>query len=248
MSQPRSYFRIDTFIYVLALIVTVAAVFLTGLPVYRPGHFIFTVGSLLLAETAAYGYSRYMSSIKRSFGKTGPSYLGYGTVIVLYFIAVLGIIVLFSIMLDVSTGSYALIHLIALAIAGILGGFMAFSVKNAEEQEDEAAASVQWVSGMLQSLLSAKLHLNAVSDASAVPLKRSVEELEEKVRYSDPVTHPSMRDTDQLLLQRVQLLADDIQLLGGGLNVAEQSEPLARRVGELSNQVTLRNQQLIQLK
>ncbi|MCC3372647.1 hypothetical protein [Cohnella sp. REN36] len=248
MSQPRSYFRIDTFIYVLALIVTVAVLLLFGLPLFRPGHFAFSLGSLLIAETAAYFYSRYMSTLNRRFGKLVPGYLGYGTIVFLYFVASVVIILVFSVYLDVSTRSYALIHVIALALAGILAGFVAFSVNNAQEQEDEAAEAVQWVSGMLLSISSAKLHLNGVGDAAAAPLKRSVDELEEKVRYSDPVSHPSMRETDELLLQQVKLLSDDILLLGAGFDVAEQSEPLARRVGQLMNEVMLRNQQLVRLK
>jgi len=134
-TPQRGFSRIATFIYVAALLVTIAIVLLAGLPSNRTGHMWTTLTALIFGESFLYGIAlHYLSGGSRS-RKLFPAYLGMGIVAGLYLVVAVLFVLIFSWGLDVSAFSYALLQFIALGVAAIAIGLMAIYLKNAERQE-----------------------------------------------------------------------------------------------------------------
>ncbi|BBI36754.1 hypothetical protein [Cohnella abietis] len=251
MDKQRDYARIVTFIYVLALLVTLAVVFLIGLPFARTSHTWISLGTLILAETFIYGIVvHYLSNGNRA-SRLIPGYLALGTIAGLYFIAVVIFIVVFSLAADVSTYSYSLLHVIALGVMGIAAGLVALYYRNAESDDEKIISQVQWVSAMRSELLSIKQQLEGCKHEAEYGLVKKIAELDEKVRFSDPASHPSLVMTEQNLLQQARQLASEVSTFVKASDKdseAQASEKLRDQIRDIRNVISTRNQQLIQLK
>lgn len=243
MNNFRLYAGVWTFIYVCTLVLTVALLFWIGLPFSRPGHLGISFGALVLAETAVYGTALFGIFLKKQNGSLTIGYSAFVTVSTLYLIAAAVIVVLFSLVFDVPILSYALVHLIALAAAGVAMGMAAIAFRKSE-QDDNVTAQTQLVQDMQHALRDAARQLR---DEEEGELLRELERLEEKVRFSDPVSHKAMLDTDRRLVDEAERLAADFR------RYAEQSERVeadlfGRRIRDLSDLLTDRNEKLIQRK
>jgi hypothetical protein len=249
MEKQRDYSKILMFIYALSVLLTLAVVLLIGLPYLRVGHAWISISALILAETVIYLLAlHYVSNHKRSSGMI-PGYLAFSAVASLYLIAILVFIVVFSLVLDVSTTNYGLLHIALLAVAGIMSGFFALYFRHAEHQENESRTQVQWIRGMQSAILTVKQELEGWSDEARGSLRKELEALEEKIRYSDPMSHPELLDMEKVLLGQVYELSSAVrQLAIGTMEVSGESERLSRQVREITNGLANRNQQLIQLK
>ncbi|QJD85706.1 hypothetical protein [Cohnella herbarum] len=249
MDKQRDYARVVTLIYALGILITLAVVFLAVAPYSRTSHTWLSSLALLLAETAIYGLVlHYLSQGKRSSGLI-PGYLAFSAIAGLYLIVVIVFIIVFSLVLDVSTTSYVLLHFIALAIAAIMASLVTLYVRHSEQQDgDPSSSSIQWVPEVRDSLLSIKQELEGWNDEASSRLSKDVANLDEKVRYSDPTSHPSLADTEADVLNQVQLLAREINGLKKAAEANGQSERIGRQIQEIGNLIARRNQKLIQLK
>jgi len=142
MDSERFYGRVTTIIYALVVAATVALMLLLGLPVARLSHFGFSLGALLIGETAIYAMVMMYHANRKRARRMIPGYLAFGTVTVLYLAAVLVVILVFSILLDVSAFTYALIHFILLAVAGAIAGCVALFTRYSEQDEQGATGAV----------------------------------------------------------------------------------------------------------
>lgn len=248
MDKYLYYKKIASIIYGLTVVLTLAVIFLTGLPFVRENHLWITLSALLLAETIAFRVVIYMLSNHKQFTKLIPGYMAYGTVSGVYFLSVILIVGLFSLWLNVSTFSYFLIHLIALAAAAIVFGLVALYVKNVGHQEADTASQVQLLKGMQLTLLTVKQHVDMWNDENSGSIKQLVEQLEEKVRYSDPISHPSLSLTDQELVQQIQELAERISALVRDTEQQEDVGNLGKFIRNIEHQLEERNRQLVELK
>lgn len=249
MDKQRDYSRIVTLIYILAILITLAVVFLIGLPFSRTSHTWISLGALLLAETAIYGLAlHYISGGKRASALI-PGYLAYSVIAGLYLAIVIVFIIVFSLAADISTVSYGLLHFIALAIAAIMASLITLYVRHAEQQDgDPSASSHDWVPEVRDTLLLVKQELEGWNGEASGGLRKGIEELDEKVRYSDPVSHPSLSGTEKNVLNRIRLLANEISELATASETDGEAERLSKQIREVSNEVSVRNQRLVQLK
>ncbi|MCD9024807.1 hypothetical protein [Cohnella silvisoli] len=248
MDKHRDNARLATVIYVLALLVTLAVVFLIGLPFARISHAWISLFALFIAETALYGLSLYYIPNRKHSDATIPGYLAFGTIAGLYLIVVIIFIIVFSLVLDLSTFNYGLLHFIALGVAGIMASMVAIYFRHADDQEVNSTAQVQWVSGMRSTLLSIKQELAGWNHEERGGLAKGIAELEEKVRYSDPVSHPSLVGTEESLMQQVHELASGISSLVKETETTGETERVGRQIRETMNLLESRNQRLLQLK
>ncbi|WP_239615460.1 hypothetical protein [Cohnella mopanensis] len=247
MDKKRDFARIVTLIYVLAIFLTLAVIFLIGLPFSRTSHTWISLGGLILAETAIYGLAlHYSSNGKRSLI---PGYLAYSVIAGLYLIAVIVFIIVFSLALDISTFSYGLLHFIGLALAAIMASLVTLYTRHAEQQDDEvSSSSIQWVPDARHTLLSIKQELEGWDDEAGSGLSKGIKELDEKIRYSDPTSHPTLTGEEEDILNGIQLLAGKVSKLVQAEVMDGEAERLGREIRDISNGVTNRNQRLIQLK
>ncbi len=252
MDKQREYARIATFIYILTI--TLAVVLLIGLPFARPSHAWISLGALLLAETAIYGLILHYLSNNNNLNGLIPGYLAFSAIAGIYLIVVIVFIVIFSLALDITTLSYGLLQFIALALAAIMASLAAIYFRHAEQQDDNSESLVQWVTEMRSTLLAIKQELEDWKHEERGALARGIEALDEKVRCSDPASHPSIALSEESLLYQVRQLGTEISGLVKAVETdedverSEKSERLGRQIREMTYLVTSRNQQLIQLK
>jgi|GEM_PF-6271144 Protein involved in chromosome segregation, interacts with SMC proteins len=230
-----------TFIYACALVLT--AVLLFGINLLRPGHLWISLEALALAETAVYGTVMFGFFLQKRNGSLSIGYSAFVTVSALYLLAAAVIVVLFSLLFNVSTLSYFLIHIFVLAAAGIAAGLAAIVFRKSV-QEDNAASQTELVQSMQNALRDALRQLRGGEEGE---LLRELERLEEKVRFSDPVSHPTMLDADRRLVIEAEQLAADIRYYTEQPERTENSS-FGRRIRVLSDMLTDRNEKLIQLK
>ncbi|WP_256759579.1 hypothetical protein [Cohnella sp. WQ 127256] len=249
MEKQKDYSRIVMFIYILAILITLSVVFLMGLPFSQPSHTWISFGALMLAETAIYVLmTQYLSGGKKSRALI-PGYLAFVAIAGLYLAVVIVIIIAMSLIYGATTFSYGLTHFIALALAGIMASLVTIYFRHAEQQDnDHSVTSLQWVPDMRGTLLSIKHDLEGWTNESSGGLTKGILELDEKVRYSDPSSHPTLTVTEENLLHEVRQLSSEISKLVSSPDANVDNQRLLRQIREISNLVTSRNQQLIQLK
>lgn len=243
MNSFRLYTGAWTIIYACALMLTVALLFWVDLPFLRPNHLWISLEALALAETAVYGTVIYGITQKERNGNLSIGYSTFVTVSMFYLVAVVIIIVLFSLLFDVSVRSYILIHIIAFAVAGVAAGLAALAAGKSVE-DDDITVQTQHMQNMQYALRDAVRQLRGREEAE---LLRDLERLEEKVRFSDPVSHPTMLDDDHRLVTEAERLAADIRSYVE-LPERVETDSFSRRIRDLSDLLIDRNERLIQRK
>lgn len=243
MNMSRIYAGVWTFIYVCALALTFTLLLWIGMPFSSPANLWISIWALVLAETAVYGTALFGISLQKRNGKLSAGYWAFVTVSTLYFIAAAVIVILFSLVFNAPVLSYVLVHLAVLAAAGIAAGLAAFAFHKSVK-DDNGAAETQLVHNMQHAMRDAVRQLRGGEDDG---LLRELERLEEKVRFSDPVSHPAMLDVDRRLVAEAERLADDICRYAEQPEEAE-ADSFSRRIRELSDLLTERNEKLIQRK
>ncbi|MCR8642945.1 hypothetical protein NV379_09760 [Paenibacillus sp. N1-5-1-14] len=244
MNKFRLNAGIWTFIYVCMLVLTIALLFLIGLPFSRPGHLWISLGALVLAETAVYSTALFGIATQKRGGSISIGLSAFVTVSTLYLIAVAVIVILFSLLFDISVLSYSLIHLIVIAIAGIAVGMASFAFHKSV-QDDNATSQTQFVQSMLHVLRDSVRQLQGKEEGKQ--LFRELEQLEEKVRFSDPVSHTTMLEVEHHLLGEMEKLAADIREYMKQ-PIQEEIDSFDRRIRDLSIILTDRNEKLLQRK
>lgn len=244
MDNQRGYARIITVIYFLAIILTVAIIFLIGLQFTRPSHLWISLFALFIAESAVYGLNMHRNSSQSHPDGLISGYMAYATVAGIYLIAVVAAIAL-SLIIVISTFSYALIHIILLSAGGIISGLIAMFSRNVIEQEHKMPEQVIWVKHMGLTLLGIKQDLESWKHPESEQLKKGLEELEEKVRFSDPVSIPPLAAAEQQLLGLARNLANGVRNLAHASDVAVEVERIHAQMRDMASQMTIRNQQLL---
>ncbi|WP_276356149.1 hypothetical protein [Cohnella caldifontis] len=245
--MENSRTRVTTIIFALALVLTVAALLLFDLPSFRPYHFGVTLASLFIAETAVYAAALYIQYAGSRFNRMVPGFAAYVAIAGLYFAAVLAIIVVCSAILNVSAKTYALIHLIAFVAGLILAAVVHLFLKDAEGEESDVKNQVNWNKDLLVTLTMMKQRL-AENPESFGDLIREIGELEEKVRYSDPISPPALWDLDFQLSEQVAALADRIGKIDESSSPQADTEEAMRSVKGLIGQLEIRNRRVLQHK
>lgn len=248
MDQRRdTYARLITLIYALAVILTLAVVFFIGLQFTGPVHLWISLAALLIAETAVYGLNLYHIGNRNRPDGIVSGYLAYMTIAGLYLLAA-AIAIVISLIFPLSAARYGLIHVILLAAAGILAGFVAIFSRNASDQEQEMKEQVWWVQQMGIALLGIKQDLETWNHQEKERIKKGIEDLEEKVRYSDPVSQPEVASTEMYLLDQARSLASGVRGLANAPDAAAEAERIGAQIRDMANQIAVRNRQLLQAK
>ncbi|MEF7442683.1 hypothetical protein V4V36_30740 [Paenibacillus lautus] len=164
-----------------------------------------------------------------------PFYIAAGIIISIYTVSVVLEVILLGYLFKLPVSSYFMIHLITLSGFFVVLGLVSLAAKYAGAQErkenDHLAVkreTVAWI-GAIRSKLSELPGENIPS------LERQIAELEETLRYSDPISHPSLYEEEQLIQQKIALLEDQVTLIGEAeaeqrKELAEQTAPLIRDI------------------
>lgn len=249
MNQKWSNAKIILLMYVLAIVLSAMLLFLIGLPFMGPGQLWISFLALVIGETAIFGLlmQRYGYADRKRPDVMLTGFLAHIAVAVVYLIAVV-ILILLALMTAISVVSYLLLHIVLLMVAGIASGFIVLFARYVRKQEQDEKA--QWVKLMKIIMVEINQYLALWNGSDKEQLKTVFEELEEKVRYSDPVSTPELAPMEWDLLEQARQLAASVRSLTQTSDAAAASTAsgIAAQMREMTSRLTLRNEQLLQAK
>lgn len=192
--------------------------------------------------------SRVIERRKSSSG--APFYIASGVIIGIYAISVILEVILLGYLFSLPVASYALIHLItilgfALAL-GLITGAGKYAGTLSQKENDQLAVkreTVDWI-------VSIRKRIHQLQDAELQSLDQQMSELEETLRYSDPISHTSLYEVEQIIRQKISLLEDQVTLIGE-LQTGQRSEQIeqtAHMIRDTLRTVQDRNTTLLKAK
>lgn len=233
MMKRRSYTGFVTVIYMAVLALTLVSFFTFG---STESLMRFTVGLLAvcIAETAVYAYSLVWLRAAPEVSRTSPVLLSSAWVILVYVLTVLGSAVLLDWLLELHPLWYAAEQLIVLIAAAAVLGAVGLYGWNAAAGERQAAEASWHLRRHQQELKEIKELAGSWKHPESVLLLEMVDALEEKFRYSDPVSVPGLSATEDMIGQQISLLHDHVALL---LVLGELPEDWDRQTQELTDSI-----------
>ncbi|MDO3677353.1 hypothetical protein [Paenibacillus ehimensis] len=231
----------------LIVLGTVAAFFLCPVEDWGTGHWWISLISIVLAEAACY-YCAVGEVKQNRRGDVLPASLTFVTISVLYGAAAIFHTVFFWLTLRISLTSYVLIEVIT-AVLWAIGMGLAYHFTNVvRNQEDDRKAQMQLMKQMKLALDSVSYALEEEEIEEREALKAGVRELIEKVKYSDPVSHPSMIHMEENLLWQIKELERCVRGLSDQAGKTGKVEMSRKLLRDISADLGRRNSQLITLK
>ncbi|MDF2921493.1 MAG: hypothetical protein K0R57_407 [Paenibacillaceae bacterium] len=243
--SSRFSLRALTLAYIVGLIITLAIFVWLGQWDLSAGKWWCSLASFIFAETLGYGYLvRLIGNRRRT--RMVHAHLTAGTLILLYGAAVTAIAIIFWLIIPVSLFTYLILHLIAAAVlaAGLIAA-RAFS-GYVEDQEPAAQGETQifrQTQGILHVLRQDMDNWLKEKDGQ---LHGLLDQLADKVQFSDPVSHPSLIAMEENLLWQARELEKSLKRLRQGEN--GNLELSRQLILEIMSDITKRNSQLIALK
>ncbi|KKO51866.1 hypothetical protein [Paenibacillus sp. DMB20] len=174
-----------------------------------------------------------------------PFRIATATVIGIYAITAGAEIVLFGYLMKITFTAYLVMQLATFLIAVCILGLIALAGKYAGAHESKESAlladrkeTLSWVSSLR--------HTYPMNDR----LDRLILELEEGIRYSDPITHSSLSAVEDLIRQKISLLEDQLRLAAaaGEKEKDALAEEAVSIVLDIQETLMERNMQLKHLK
>ncbi|QUL53797.1 hypothetical protein KDC22_26155 [Paenibacillus tritici] len=212
MQKQRSYTGLITVIYIAALTVTLGSFFMFGFSESLM-RFVVTLLAVCIAETAVYGYSLVWLRRAPEASRTSPLFLSGALIMALYVAAVLASAIVLDWLLELHPLWYAGEQLLVLIAAALLLAATGGYGWNAASGERKAAEASRSLRTHRQELHEIRVLAGTWKHPEAGRLVELVEGLEEKFRYSDPVSRPGLFATEDIIKQQISLLHDHVALL-----------------------------------
>lgn len=212
MQRQRSYTGLVTGIYVAVLAVTAGTFFTLGFSESLL-RFVVTLLAVGIAETVVYVYCMLWLRRAPEASRTSPVFISGAVIMALYVAAVLASAILLDWLLELSPLWYAGEQLLILIAASIVlvatGGYG----RNAASGERRAADASRSLRTHMQELQEIRGIAGTWKHPEAGRLVELIKALEEKFRYSDPVSRPGLYATEDIIRQQISLLHDHVALL-----------------------------------
>lgn len=203
-----------------------------------------SLGALGAVETVALIYTLILLARGGQAGRRVPGYAASGAVIALYGAAVFIHIMVFGLGLGLSAINYMLVHLITLIAAMILLIVTGLFTRHAAGSEGKTRAALQDWKQVQFSILKLKQNLDTWRHTSHEPLRLRLTKLEEELRFSDPISHPVVFDTERRMLEQISLLSDSVRLLPSKENSEQTMEHIYGLIEDVSHTLAQRNMEL----
>ncbi|SEU17579.1 hypothetical protein [Paenibacillus sp. NFR01] len=248
MDKRNRYGAILSAAYVAAVIVTVICFALWGFGA-SPLRSAVSLLAVLAAESAVYFSARLWLRSAARAGGASPALLTGMLIALLYLLAAGAAAAILDGLLELGAFAYAAVQLVLLMVAAILLGTTGLYSWNASAQEGQTADATSSLRRQLEELGEIRQIARAWKRPEAALLAGIVGDLEEQFKYSDPVSDPELRATENLLDQQISLLHDHVSLLLSLLEPSPEWEGDTRGLTDsISATLQRRNRELAALK
>ncbi|MGZ9585818.1 hypothetical protein [Paenibacillus marinisediminis] len=237
-----------TALFAFVLLITLSLFLALGLPTLFQPHWWISLASLLLVELTAYIYSMFWARNNNQVNQQVPGYLAIGTVIGLYAAVVIANILLFWLVWETPIIVYLTIQIITAALAAI-GVIIAIMTRNyINDQDTEVKNQTELMQQIELIVSSVAYELSELNHTELADIKRKVIRLEEQVKYSDPVSHPSIVPLEESMLWQATELQRCVLNIRNNNQGDYQTELPYRLIQDILSDLNKRNQQLLTLK
>ncbi|WP_249900296.1 hypothetical protein [Paenibacillus sp. PK3_47] len=212
MNKRRSHTGTVSLIFAAALILTVM-IFLGMGFISSPARFAVSFIAVLVAEIIVYFFVLYWLKTAGSIRETSPVLLSGAFIVAGYLAAVLISALVLDGLLQLPVSWYAAEQLILLLLCAVLLGAFRLYGKHAGGQERKIADASR----------SHRLHMNELVEIRELAgrwkfpeserLTELISLLEERFRYSNPLSKPGLSATEDIISQQISLLHDQVSLL-----------------------------------
>lgn len=211
MEKSRSYAGLITGIYLAVLAGTLISFFTLGPS--EPMRFMVSLLAICLAETVIYGYTLMWLHSASGAGRTSPVWISGAIFVALYASIVLALAIVLDWILELYLLWYAGVQLIVLLAAAAVLAAIGVHGLNAASGERKARDGARHLRTHRQELQEIRGIARSWKHPEAGRLAAMLEQLDEKIRYSDPVSRPGLSATEDILSQQLSLLHDHVALL-----------------------------------
>jgi hypothetical protein len=212
MNKQSSYTGLITIIYIAVLAVTILSFSMLGFSESLM-RFVVTLLAVCIAETVVYGYSVIWLRTAPDASRTSPVLLSGAWIIALYVSVVIASAVLLDWLLELRPLWYAgvqlIVLIIAVAVLAAAGGYG----WNAASQEQQTAGASRNLRRHRQELREIRELAGTWKHPESSRLIELLDALEEKFRYSDPISSSELSATEDMINQQISLLHDHVALL-----------------------------------
>ena len=212
MNKRKSNSGLITVIYIAVLMITIFSFFIFGFSESLM-RFAVTLIAVCIAETAVYIFSLLWLRSAPGVSRTSPVLLSGAWIVAVYVFAVLVSAVLLDWLLELSPLWYAAEQLIVLIIAAAILAATGVYGWNAASQEQQAADASRFLRRHRQELHEIRGLALTWKQPGSTRLIELVADLEEKFRYSDPISGSGLSATEDMISQQISLLHDHVALL-----------------------------------
>lgn len=208
--MKKMFNKIMKALLVVSIMFIFAISFLLSSKGQRDVHFWISVVALLLCIIIAFGHPLF--SLNMENNKTPvPVIISIDTLISFYGVFVIADILIFWAAFKTTWEIYLTVHLISLFIFIIIGGLLIMYNISASIRVKEASCHLRSISEIKITLEDTKDIMKALKDMDEYKTASDkLEELYDKIRYSDPVSHRGIEDIELEIIGEVNELKDKI--------------------------------------
>ncbi|MRN56249.1 hypothetical protein [Paenibacillus monticola] len=212
MNNRKTYVSLITVIYAAVIIVTVFSFFGLGFSESLL-RFVISLAAVLFAESVVYGYSIFWQRVTVRISQTSPVMISGAFITVSYVVAVLVSAIVFDWLLEIPPLWYAALQLLIVVVGAASLAATGLYGWNAGAQEKKARESTRGLRQHQQALAEICIMARSWKHSENKQLVELIDSLEEKFKYSDPVSNSSLFATEDMLNQQISLLHDHVELL-----------------------------------
>ncbi len=212
MNKRKTTVGFITVIYAAVIIVTVLSFFGFGFSESLL-RFVISLTAVLLAESVVYVYSIFWLRVTGRISQTPPVMISGAFITLIYMAAVLISAIVFDWLLELPPFWYAALQLLIVVVGAVSLAATGLYGWNAGAQEKKARDSTRGLRQHRQALAEIRMTARTWKHPECGQLIELIDTLEEKFKYSDPVSNSSLYATEDMLNQQISLLHDHVELL-----------------------------------
>lgn len=250
MTDNRLGIKIITLLYGVILTITVIGFFLLASFHILDVRFWVSLATVVLAETIVWSLAGWGALRAEQFKKTVPAFLGLVVVAVTYQALTIMYAVLLWLVIAVPTSLYIWIQLITFGAVFVIGGLLIWFMQTECGIDKEERMQMLGIQEIRSILRESNLQLKGWQEPYRSELKQLFVQLEENVRFSDPVTHPDIWQEEEQLVNEVRRLQEQMMQtpIEDEHKAVQQIQQLKSVFGSVQDLLQQRNRKLITVK
>ncbi len=212
MNRSRGI-AIIALMYAMTVLVTIIGFVLLSHSVPVDSRFWISLAGLLLAETLFWTLSGWGALRGQQFASTMPAFMAQMVVAGIYSLLVIGYILILWLLLRVPASLYGWLHLATFFAA--VGSIASLSWFMQSERDTDAQERIKkiGIADIRQGLGEIGSYIRNWQEPHRGEVTRLLSQLEESVRFSDPVTHPDVWKEEEQLTQEIHRLRERMMQL-----------------------------------